>query len=107
MGAYLSQPVSGKLRQREAAELVDAIPMKHLSVWGMEMEWKKKQIAFFFFFSFSTHAFLSLVFLSHWRILHQQVTKKEVFEGGDPHLPFGLASMQVMKMENEEEKTLV
>ena len=35
----------------------------------------------------------SLFFLQTHK-LNLQVTKKEVFEGGDPHLPFGLASMQ-------------
>ena len=33
-----------------------------------------------------------------------QVTKKEVFEGGDPHLPYGLASMQVKKKREEKKK---
>lgn len=48
---------------------------------------------------FRAHALCPLFFSS--RLHHQQVTKKEVFEGGYPHLPYGLASMQV---KNEKKK---
>ena len=49
--------------------------------------------------------FLSLFFLALTHTYgHQQVTKKEVFEGGDPHLTFGLVSMQVKKWQRRNEK---